>query len=247
MNIIEIDINADLGEGIANENEIIPLLSSCSIACGGHTGDLSTMQKSIKLALKHNVKIGVHPSYPDKENFGRRSMMMSSENLKKSIRLQLKQFVEILKKENAPLHHIKPHGALYNDLARDEKLASLFLEVITPYKRKAKLYVPCRSVIANLALKENFSIAYEAFFDRNYNDDLTLVPRQQANALIVNPKKVLHHVLQLVQMNQVKTINGTTVPMNADTYCIHSDTSSALQILKYLHIMLPKQHILIKK
>lgn len=247
MNKIEIDINADVGEGIGQESQIMPLLSSCSIACGGHTGDASSMRKAVLLALKNKVKIGAHPSYPDSVNFGRLSMVMSSENLKASIRSQLQGFVNILNKENAILHHIKPHGALYNDMASNLELATLFLEAIEPYKNKVKLYVPYASVSAKLALSNNFNIAYEVFLDRNYNADLTLVSRKQHNALLTDPQEVLDHLLQLVQKKQVQVTDGTTVHIKADTYCIHSDTSSALQILTYLHCELPNHNIVIKK
>ena len=244
---MEIDINCDVGEGVGNESLILPLISSCNIACGGHAGNSASMRKVIKLALKHNVKIGAHPSYPDQENFGRLSIEISSKDLIKSIREQLKNFAILCNSEKAILHHIKPHGALYNDIAKDKKLARVFLTAILPYKSYIKLYVPFNSVIAEEAKKQGFSILKEVFLDRNYHQDLSLVSRKEPNAILEKPEEVLQHVTQMVKNKQVKTIDNKLISIAADTYCIHGDTSSAYKILTYLHIELPKLNIAIKK
>tara|TARA_R110002051_G_scaffold168769_2_gene239359 strand:- start:4949 stop:5692 length:744 start_codon:yes stop_codon:yes gene_type:complete len=247
MPIIQIDINSDVGEGIGNEYQLLPLLSSCNIACGEHAGNEVTMREVIKLAVQHKVKIGAHPSYPDKENFGRISISITPEKLIESIQKQLLDFVTICDQEKAILHHIKPHGALYNDIAKNTELASLFLKTIEPYKETVKLYVPYNSVIEKIALKNNFKILYEAFLDRNYNDDLSLVSRKLPNSLLENKEEVLKHLIQIIQNKQVKTINQNFIPLKADTYCIHGDTATAFEILTYLHNELPTHNIAIKK
>lgn len=247
MQIIEIDINSDVGEGMGNEPQLLPLLSSCNIACGGHAGDMNTMRSVIQLALKNKVKIGAHPSYPDTANFGRISMAIPPELLVASIQQQMHTFTTICDEEHALVHHIKPHGALYNDMAKHTALAKLFLKVITPYKNAIKLYVPYNSVIEKEALKNNFSILYEAFLDRNYTTDASLVSRKMPNALIENGPEVLEHLIQIIQNKQVKTVNGSFVPLKADTYCIHGDTAAAFEILTYLHNELPTHNIVIKK
>ncbi|QWX82668.1 5-oxoprolinase subunit PxpA [Cellulophaga sp. HaHaR_3_176] len=247
MDRIFIDINSDVGEGVGNEALLLPLLSSCNIACGGHAGDNNSMRDIIQLAKKHTVLIGVHPSYPDKNNFGRLSIDIQHQHLITSIRDQITNFSEICKEEKAILNHIKPHGALYNDIAKDKKLALVFLEAILPHKNEIKLYVPYNSIIEKEALKQSFDIVYEAFLDRNYNDDLSLVARSKLNSLIQTPEKVLQHLLEMVKNEQVISVNDTSIKIKANTYCIHGDTSDALKILTYLHKELKNHFIAIKK
>jgi len=242
-----IDINCDVGEGVGNEKVLMPLISSCNIACGGHAGDIESMRKVALLAHQHELKVGAHPSYPDKENFGRISMDISSDELIRGIREQLETFTSILKKENIPLHHIKPHGALYNDIAKDHILAKTFLKSIEKYKERVFIYVPYGSAIEQESMDQGFKIIYEAFGDRNYNNDLSLVSRNTTNALLEDPKMVLQHILHIAKKNQVRTVNDELVKIKADTYCIHGDTSSASQILMYLSQELPTYNLQIKK
>ena len=243
--IKEIDINADVGEGLNNEKDLFPYLSSCSIACGGHAGDEASMQSVVTLAMQHKVKIGAHPSYPDPDNFGRKSIKLAQPVLINTIREQIDSLMSILKKENTPLHHIKPHGALYNDLAKDRELASSFLEAIAPYRNGIKLYVPYGSVIADEAEASGWPLYYEAFGDRNYNDDLSLVSRNKPEALIHDPDKVLQHILPIILEGKVTTLTGNKRTLNAETICLHGDTDNVLEILVYLARELPKNNLLI--
>ena len=225
----------------------MPLLSSCNIACGGHAGDVATMKSVALLAKQYQVKVGAHPSYPDKENFGRSSLKITSKDLIQSIREQVIVFASVLRKENIPFHHIKPHGALYNDIAKDEELAMAFLTAIKEYREKVFLYVPYGSVIEKLSLEKGFKIKYEAFADRNYNNDLSLVSRNKATAVLQSPEKVLEHVKCIASQGKVKTISEDFIKIKVDTYCIHGDTPSALQILTYLSKELPRYNFQIKK
>ena len=240
------DINADVGEGIGNEVDLMPYLSSCNIACGGHAGDVATMTKVVKLAKKHNVKIGAHPSFPDKENFGRVDMKISAADLYSSLKQQIRALQNVLHSENAQLHHIKPHGALYNLAAKDDKAALVIIEVVKSIPMPVKLYAPYKSKIAELATNENIQVTFEAFADRNYNEDLSLVSRKKDNALLIDKDEVLHHVLNIIKHEKVKTISGVEVPIKAMTYCVHGDTKNAIEILKYLNIELPKYQVEIK-
>jgi len=242
-----IDINCDVGEGIGNEATLFPFISSCNIACGGHAGDNETMTQVIRLARKHNVKVGAHPSYPDRENFGRVSMDISRYQLTQSIKTQIANLRSILKTEKVQLHHIKPHGALYNDVSRDVELARIFLDSIKPYQSSSILYLPFASIIEKEARNQGFKVAYEAFGDRNYNEDLTLVSRLEPNALIVTPQNVLKHTVYMIKNRMVNTVSGKAVKIKADTYCIHGDTPTAMQILVYLAKEFPKNNIYIKK
>ena len=247
MNRVYININSDVGEGIGNEKDLLPLISSCNIACGGHAGNDETMSEVAQLAYQNGVKVGAHPSYPDRKNFGRVSIDISENELLTSIRSQLTGFQSILEKENIPLHHIKPHGALYNDLATNTDLSRVFLMAVESFKNTASLYVPFNSCIAKEAVIQGFNIQHEAFADRNYNLDLSLVSRKLPNAVIEEPQQVLEHLLCMVNEKKVQIIKGKKVPIVADTYCIHGDSSSTLQILHYLSTELKKYNIHIEK
>ncbi|MGB5435674.1 MAG: 5-oxoprolinase subunit PxpA [Maribacter sp.] len=242
-----IDINCDVGEGIGNEAGILPLVSSCNIACGGHTGDSTSMASTAKLAKEYGVHIGAHPSYPDPGNFGRISMVIDSHALMESIRQQIKTLKRILDEEHLVMHHIKPHGALYNDLVRDHELSDLFLNAIENYKDSVFLYAPFGSIIAQKAIEKGVKIKFEAFADRTYNPDLGLVSRRLPNAVLKEPQAVLDQLLTMVLKGKVMTVDGSEVPLQADTFCLHGDTPNALQILMYLSEELPKQQIYIKK
>ncbi len=229
-----IDINADVGEGIGNEKELMPYISSCNIACGGHTGDFDTMRKVVELAIKHHLKIGAHPSFPDTKNFGRQVMEMSCVALYTSIREQIQKLVDVLNDLHKPLHHVKPHGALYNLAAVDEKTANVIIEVMKTSMSQTKLYVPYDSVISHLALKNNIPIVYEVFADRNYNDDLTLVSRSESNAIINDADVMFEHLSTMFFKGKVKTVSNNYKTIKAETFCIHGDNPKSVTLLKTL-------------
>jgi 5-oxoprolinase (ATP-hydrolysing) subunit A len=238
-----IDINADVGEGIGNESEIMTYLSSCNIACGGHAGHVTIMSEVVRLANLHKVKIGAHPSFPDKANFGRVALNISAADLFTSLKRQISALQAVLRQENTMLHHIKPHGALYNLAAKDEKTANVIIEVVKSIPLPVKLYAPYNSVIAQLALEEGIEVVFEAFADRNYNEDLSLVSRTNENAILTNKQDVYNHVVNMLRYQNVKTINGVEVVIKASTFCVHGDTENATEILKYLNEELPKRGI----
>jgi UPF0271 protein len=236
-----IDFNCDVGEGIANEHLLMPHITSCNIACGGHFGDENSIDKTILLALKNNVLIGAHPSFPDKENFGRKWMHISDEDLFKSIQYQMDLFLKRMSLHNARLHHIKPHGALYNAIAIDENLAKIFVKSILKYSKNIFLYVPYQSEIEKVAINNDIKIIYEAFADRNYNDDLTLVNRAHENAIIKDKEAVFQHVSKMLIERKVKTISGKENEIKVATFCVHSDTENAVEIVKYISEKLKNQ------
>lgn len=235
-----LDINCDVGEGLNNEEAIMPYMSSCSIACGGHAGDEKTMKEVIRLALHFNVKIGAHPSYPDKENFGRKSMLLAEDDFIKTIRAQVHSLHTALKVQGGHLHHIKAHGALYNDLAIHAELAEMYLNALSEYKKEVIFYVPYGSVIGDLAARRGFKTWIEAFGDRNYNPNLTLVSRSLPNAVIKDANEVCAHIVRMAEEGKVKTIDGSLKSIQARTYCIHSDTDNAERILEELYKTLIK-------
>lgn len=244
---LHIDLNCDVGEGVGNEAQLLPMISSCNIACGGHAGDETSMRRILRLAKTHGVKAGAHPSYPDHENFGRISMKITEAALKLSIQEQLEGFYRIADEEGVTVHHIKPHGALYNDIARDESLADLFLDAAKEFLPGRILYVPFGSIIAHKAIEAGITIWHEAFADRNYNKDLSLVSRKKVNAMITDPERMKEHVLRIVKEGMVETREGDRLPLKAQTFCVHGDTPNATSLLEQLIEELDKELIRIDK
>ena len=230
-----LNINCDLGEGLNNEHIIMPLINSCNIACGGHAGDNGSMIECVEISIKNNVKIGAHPSYPDKINFGRKKIDISPSELSYSIISQIESLEAIADSYGLELNHIKAHGALYNQMIIDAELSNFYLDTIKDFKNKCSLYIPYKSEIEKIALKKGFSIIYEVFGDRNYNDDLSLVSRNNENALITNPESVVNHIKTIKETETVKTINGNYKKIKFDTICIHSDTNNSIEILKKIN------------
>jgi UPF0271 protein len=226
------DINCDLGEGLLNDALLMPHLNSCNIACGAHAGDEGTIRECIGLAKKWNVKVGAHPSYPDRLNFGRMAMHIDNESLKSSLLSQLSLFNRICIEEDVLLHHIKLHGALYNLAAKDQHLASLIVGIIKENYPKVILYCPPDSLLANLAEKSGIPIMREVFADRSYRQDHSLVERDHPKALLIDPKEVLEHVKSMVDKGQIKNIEGNLKSVQAETLCIHGDNPAAVMILK---------------
>lgn len=227
-------LNADVGEGVGNEPELFPFLTACNIACGGHAGEEDGIRGVVRLAKSFGLEIGAHPSYPDRKNFGRKSMALPFEALRSSLMQQMDWFVNIMATENAPMTHIKAHGALYTDIAKDSEKASDYLNVVMPFKEKVKLYVPYGSVIAKLAKAEGFAVFYEAFMDRRYTDDLTLVSRSRPDAVLADADAVREQVTLMVNENKVLTVEGNEQFIKADTFCIHGDHPKAVGILTYI-------------
>lgn len=246
MSFKTVDINADVGEGLGNEALLMPYLSSCNIACGGHAGDAKIMTEVVRLAKNHKVKIGAHPSFPDPLNFGRAVMDISAADLYSSLKSQIRSLQQILHNENAQLHHIKPHGALYNLAAKDEKTARIIIEVVKSIAMPIQLYVPYNSVISKLAEQEKISVTFEAFADRNYEENLSLVSRKKEDAILYENSRILNHVLGMIHREKVTAINGVEVPIKASTFCVHGDTKNAFEILDFLIKELPKYNVKIQ-
>ena len=230
-----IDINCDLGEGLHNEHIIMPLISSCNISCGAHAGSIEIIDKVIDLAVKHKVKIGAHPSFPDRQNFGRKVLDISNSDLQKSLEDQLTIFKDRALLQNATIHHVKPHGALYNLIAVNREKALVVITAIQHVFEAIKLYVPYHSRIEEVAIQSGLEIVYEAFADRRYNEDLSLVSRTFSNALIEDKHEVLKQVQKISDKQLVTTVNFHEKKIKASTFCVHGDTKNAIELLQYLH------------
>jgi UPF0271 protein len=234
------DINCDLGEGMENDAQIMPFLSSCNIACGGHSGDAGTMKNTVLLSKKYGVKVGAHPSFPDRKNFGRKKMDLPMDVLRNSLIKQISNLKQVAKNEGVVIHHIKPHGALYNLAFDNEEIAEVLIEVMQFFDKNWFLYVPLGSIIAQKAMAENIPFKYEAFAERNYNDDLTLVDRNQPNAILYDISEISKRVQLMFEKKVVLSINKKIIPYQADTICVHGDHPNAIQIAKTLSNLIKK-------
>ena len=243
---LTIDINCDLGEGAGNDALIMPYISSCNIACGGHAGDDATMKETIRLAMENKVKIGAHPSFPDRENFGRLEMNLPNNELTTIIIEQIIRLKILVEESGGKLHHVKPHGALYNMAAVNDSTAEAILDAMVAFDEPYMLYVPYRSVIAAKALERNIPIQYEVFADRNYNDDLTLVSRKLENAVLMDPDQIWEHVISMIREQKVKTISGKMKSIEPGTLCVHGDNPHAVEIVSLLNQRLKEAKIRIE-
>jgi len=243
-----IDLNCDLGEwrtpdGVALDEAIMPYISSCNIACGGHIGDEESIRKTIKLALKYNVAIGAHPAYPDKENFGRVVMDIKPKALTKSLESQIVAFKMLVEDLGGELHHIKPHGALYNYAAINEETAEIIVSVIKSIDPNTLVYLPGNSISAKVAKKSGLKVVDEVFADRVYENDLSLRSRKLKGALLQKESEVIAQLRSLVLNESVVTYQGVLKLISAQTVCLHSDTPGAIKMAKTIHEFLTKHGV----
>lgn len=237
-----IDINCDMGEGTGNDAALMPYISSCSIACGGHFGNAKTIAATLEDAQAAGVKVGAHPSYPDQLNFGRKSLSISLPDLQDALRKQLDLFFSLCSHPN----HIKPHGALYNDLFHDLEKARAVVAVFSEYAKEIKLFCSPGSQLATAAIENGFQVVFEGFGDRTYTSQRNLVARSQAGAILTHKEAIAQQVLQIVTQHQVNTIDHETIPLAVQTICLHGDGNNVLENLPYLNNYLINNGISVK-
>lgn len=229
-----IDLNCDMGEGfgswkMGDDAGLMQYISSANIACGYHAGDPMVMRDTVRLALKHHVAIGAHPGYPDLQGFGRRDLHLSAEEVCAMTLYQIGALQAIVRAEGGVLHHVKPHGALYNMAARDRSLADAIAKAVRQAGENLILYGLSGSALIEAGKTKGLRTASEVFADRAYRADGSLVPRSQPNALLSSPEEALAQALQMAQHQQVKSVEGKAVPLVADTLCLHGDGAHALE------------------
>lgn len=244
--MLTIDLNCDMGEGMPYDADIMPYISSVNIACGYHAGNDEIMKRTVELALQNNVAIGAHPGFADKENFGRKEIYMLRRNYYELIIEQLAILKKITGSFSVTIHHVKPHGALYNMAARDKTLAAIIAQAVKDFDDKLILYGLSGSESINEAKALNLQSANEVFADRTYQDDGNLTPRSQTNALIEDENASIQQVLQMITQKTVTSVNNKTVPIIAETICIHGDGEHAVEFAKLIHQNLKQNHIAIK-
>jgi UPF0271 protein len=248
----KIDINCDLGESyghfkVGQDSKIMPHITSANVACGFHAGDPVTMAQTVKLAKKFGVAVGAHPGYPDLMGFGRREMKLNHEELKNYIMYQTGALQAFAKASGTVLQHVKPHGALYNIATRDKNIAGTITEAVLSIDSRLIVLGPPHSMIAKIASSKGLRVALEAFVDRAYNSDGTLVSRSQPGSIIEEPKLVVERARKMIEDGTVSAINGEPIHLGQiHTICVHGDTPSAVEIAKILKIRLLAEEIDVK-
>lgn len=232
------DINCDLGEGIGNDALIIPFITSANIACGYHAGDIDTMHQTIAICLKHNVSIGAHPSFLDRENFGRTEINLPVDDLYELLTQQLIIFSEVADIFDKKINHVKPHGALYNMSAKDAFIANIIAKAVNDFDSNLILYGLSGSHSISEANRMGLKTASEVFADRTYQDDGSLTPRSKHDALIIDADKMIQQVSQMINDGTVTTVSGKSIPIKAETICIHGDGKHAVEFAKAIHKLL---------
>ncbi|MCF6263125.1 MAG: LamB/YcsF family protein [Xanthomonadales bacterium] len=247
----QIDINCDLGEGIetasvSNDEAIMPFISSCNIACGFHAGSPELMRHSVDLAMQHAVAIGAHPSYNDRENFGRKYLNISKAQLQDELCFQIHQLQGIVEQAGAVLHHVKPHGALYNAAAVDLELANCIATSIALVDKNLIFYGLANSKMAVAARQHNLAFAHEAFIDRAYQANGQLLPRSEPSAVITDPAVVLPRALQIITRASVISVDGAEISLDCDTLCLHGDSPGTTKVAQMLAEFLTENQVDIK-
>lgn len=230
-----IDLNADIGEGLLTDAALMPFISSANIACGYHAGDAETMRLTIELCLKHNVAIGAHPSFDDKENFGRTEIELPLIEIKKLICNQLQALLELCKDIGATLHHVKPHGALYNMSARNPLIAAAIANAVFDVDPSLILFGLSGSHSIAEGVIVGLQTVAEVFADRTYQLDGSLTHRSLPNALITDEKAAIEQAVMLAEHHQVIATNGAIISVMAETICLHGDGPHAVSFTRNIH------------
>ncbi|HTQ32299.1 MAG TPA: 5-oxoprolinase subunit PxpA [Opitutaceae bacterium] len=236
-----IDLNCDLGEGAGHDAELMPLITSANIACGGHAGDEATMRATVALAQKHGVAVGAHPGFADREHFGRRELALPPAEIFALIKAQV-----LALRAFSPLRHVKPHGGLYNLAARDATVAGAIADAVRAVDPKLILFGLAGSELIKAGRERGLRVAEEVFADRTYQPDGSLTPRSSPNALITDEDAAVAQVLRLIREGKVRATDGTDIFLKADTICLHGDGPNAVTFAKRLNVELRKAGIEIK-
>ncbi|CAA9584073.1 MAG: Lactam utilization protein LamB [uncultured Thermomicrobiales bacterium] len=232
-----IDLNSDLGEGfgafrVGPDEELFPFISSANVACGFHGGDPRMMSRTVEQARKHNVAVGAHPGFPDLAGFGRRNIAASAEEIRTDVLYQIGAMAGITRAEGAALRHVKAHGALYNMAVKDPVVAEAIARAVRQFDAALRFFVIPGSALEAAAITAGLTVVREAFADRAYHADGSLVSRSVPGAVIEDAELVAARVIRLVEEGVIETIEGDLLTLEADTICIHSDTATAVPIAR---------------
>jgi 5-oxoprolinase (ATP-hydrolysing) subunit A len=240
---LQVDINADLGEGSGHDTELFELISSANIATGFHAGDPMSIFDSIRAAKEKGVAVGAHPSFADRENFGRKEIVIPVPELFAQLVYQIGAFQSLAIAAGIRPNHVKPHGALYNMAVRDGKLADVITGAIKSVDPKLILFAPDNSELARAGEAHGLQIAREIFADRNYSNDGWLVPRTRPDALLHDPKEATERVLRMLREGKVRSVEGRDVEVRGETICVHGDTPGAVEFARELRTRLEQEGV----
>ncbi|MES2830341.1 MAG: 5-oxoprolinase subunit PxpA [Bacteroidota bacterium] len=246
-----VDLNCDMGESygaytIGNDEAVMPFVSSVNIACGFHGGDPSVMKRTVELALKYGLKIGAHPGLPDLQGFGRREMKVSDEEVYDMVLYQIGALASIVQVQGGKLHHVKPHGALYNMAAKDSKLAVAIAQAVKDFDKALVFYGLSGSELIVAGKSVGLTTANEVFADRTYQADGSLTPRSKPNALITNEEEAIEQVMKMVTQGLVTSQDNRHVSISADTICLHGDGEHAVRFAEKIFEKFKLEGIAIK-
>ncbi len=244
MNLV-VDLNSDLGEGAGHDNEILDLVSSANIACGFHAGDPASIFATIQAALERGVALGAHPSFPDRENFGRTEMAIPPGELYAVVAYQIGAFQALARAAGGQMNHVKAHGALYNMAARDRALADIIANAVFALDPKPILFAPSGSHLDFAAIELGLETASEVFADRNYLADGSLVPRSSPDAFVHDPIEAAERIVRILSEHKVSAVDGTDVEISATTVCVHGDNPQAVAFVSKLRERLEAEDVLI--
>lgn len=231
---MEIDLNADLGEGCGDDEAILDCVSSANIACGWHAGDADTMRAAVQAAKARGVAVGAHPGFPDREHFGRQAMQLPTSTVYSGVLYQIGALQAIARGEGVHLTHVKPHGALYNQAARDPQLAAAIVAAVRAADPDLAVVGLAGGELVRQAHAAGLRALNEVFADRSYLADGSLAPRGTPGALIEDEAQALAQTLQMVTQGSVTAIDGSTVKLHADTVCLHGDAPHAVAFARLL-------------
>ena len=226
------DLNADVGEGCGDDAALMPLLTSASIACGGHAGDTSSMQHTVMLARQYGVSVGAHVSYPDREHFGRRDLNMPADKLQVEILVQLGTLAAIAKVADTRVRYAKAHGALYNRMAQDAETAQIVIAAVREFDPTLPILTLPDSAAVSVARRLGVTAVAEAFADRAYTADGKLVPRSQQRAVITDANTVAQRAVEIAAAHHIQSIDGRSVRVQARSLCVHGDTPGAVALAR---------------
>src|ERR1700704_6037425 len=243
---LDVYLNADVGEGSGHDDALFKLITSANIATGFHVGDAGTMRAAVSTAQTQGVSIGAHPSLFDRQNFGRKEIKVTPEEVFDAVVYQLGVFQAIAERAGARANHVKPHGALYNMAARDQALSDAVARAVKAVDPTLILFAPDRSALARAGESHGLQIACEVFADRNYLADGTLVPRARADALLHDPEEASVRVVRMLREGKVDSVDGVDVDVRAETVCVHGDTPGAVDFARVLKSRLEKEGVTIR-
>lgn len=229
-----VDLNADVGEGMDGDAELLGIVTSANIACGLHAGDADTMARTVDRCLAHGVAIGAHPSFDDRDGFGRREMDVAPVQVRELVLRQMEALADVVRRSGARLSHVKAHGALYNQAAREAGLARAIAEAVRDFDPRLVLVGLAGSALIDEGVAAGLRVANEVFADRAYRADGSLVPRSQVGSVIDDAAMVVERALGMVRSESVRSVEGIDVPIRADTICVHGDTPGAASLARAL-------------